>query len=696
MVVAKQSAIDKRPGNGEDSGEQPFFGRNALLTAVHTALQTAPTPPILILGKPGSGKTAVLQQIAAGRLGKSFLPILLNLRELASGGLSLFWRDLATASSASLAQSGINLPTRRRSRFTAEPFAAFQETFIQPLLAASNGRYPLFLLDDASTLLERLHEQPGLTAELGQFLNDARFTCVLTLPEELPPLPDETAVLLQDAHTHTLGPLSTDEALALVRAATPSISVVNDVAHYIVSLTEGYPAALRQLCGALEGRQQRRAFQHLTVADVVTAQRETVPTDNGHRTRPFPTPVPTYALAPTTAQLQAQRSALRTGRSARRGWLLPLLVVALTAAGLILLLPALLGQNGLPLAALLAGTPTTAPTIAVTAPPAAAPPAANETTVMPTTSAPAAPTLVRDPTAGAATETALLDDATLPTLRPEPTSQLPQTAVRADDAMPMLLVPAGTFAMGSAEDDFIAGPDELPQHSVTLDAFYIDQFEVNVAQFASFLNDLGETYGACNGQDCAFTRDAGGSISFLLAEEMGPDARQFVALTGYANFPITHVTWYGADAYCRHVGGRLPTEAEWEYAARGTDGRIYPWGNSPPGPNLAIFERETIDELQPVDALPLGASPFGAFAMAGSVWEWTTDWYAEDTYTAQPRRSPTGPDTGLARVIRGGAWPRNITADRIRTANRNSAPPEFHSGALGFRCAFEPADLPDS
>lgn len=252
--------------------------------------------------------------------------------------------------------------------------------------------------------------------------------------------------------------------------------------------------------------------------------------------------------------------------------------------------------------------------------------------------------------------------------------------------------------MGSGENDFPAAPDERPQHPVTLDTFYMDQYEVTVEQFAAMLNRLGGYAAACDGFDCGHPRDIAGNSTYLIQEDLGDGTVQFYPLTGFANYPINHVSWHGASFYCQSVGGRLPTEAEWEYAARGTDGRIYPWGSEPPNKEKAVYESESFDDLLPVDALPRGASPFGVFGMSGSMWEWVSDWYQEDYYAevaaeieaGNPAINPPGPESGITKTMRGGAWPSNNLKDRIRTTNRSSLDPTFFSSTVGFRCVVEP------
>jgi formylglycine-generating enzyme required for sulfatase activity len=220
----------------------------------------------------------------------------------------------------------------------------------------------------------------------------------------------------------------------------------------------------------------------------------------------------------------------------------------------------------------------------------------------------------------------------------------------------MVFVPDGEFLMGSGDSDADADSDEQPQHSVYLDAYWIDQTEVTQATYARCVAE-----GKCT-------------------EPMHASA---YAQAGYADHPVIGVTWFQASDYCAWAGRRLPTEAEWEKAARGTDARLYPWGNTEPSSKVLNFNRQAGDTTA-VGVYPAGASPYGALDMAGNVWEWVADWYEEDYYTRSPSENPLGPPSGNRRALRGGAW--GVEARAVRVTNRFWAFPS-RNDLDGFRCA---------
>ena len=287
-----------------------------------------------------------------------------------------------------------------------------------------------------------------------------------------------------------------------------------------------------------------------------------------------------------------------------------------------------------------------------------------------------------------------------PTLRPSPTAtSLPPTqpptatpnirTIRTEDLMPMMLVPAGTFWMGAANDDPNAEFDERPQHEVYLDAYYIDQYEVTVDQYAAFLNTKGKHTGSpCLSSSCALTKSELHGNSHM---EYNGQTKTYRAESGFGNYPMNSVTWFGAEAYCEWIEGRLPTESEWEFAARGPDERVYPWGNEAPDETRAIFNQEGFSSLKAVDALPDGASYFGLLNMAGSLIEWVSDTYVEDFYATLTGKSinPLGPPSRYRtpRVLRGGSW--QDTAIDLRVSARRGVEPltfKLFGIDVGFRC----------
>jgi formylglycine-generating enzyme required for sulfatase activity len=222
------------------------------------------------------------------------------------------------------------------------------------------------------------------------------------------------------------------------------------------------------------------------------------------------------------------------------------------------------------------------------------------------------------------------------------------------DGVAMVLVPAGEFLMGSKEGQGSEG--ERPQRRVTLDDYYIYKCEVTVAQYRRF---------------CQETK-----------RPMPPEP----PWKWQDAHPIVNVTWFEASAYAAWAGAALPTEAQWEKAARGTDGRTFVWGNNFTKSTCHTSDGKTVA----VGLFPNGASPYGALDMAGNVWEWCADWYDPEYYAQAPPQNPPGPVTGTLRVLRGGSWGFNVS-EFFRVAYRNRCLPDCKYGDYGFRCVVAPS-----
>jgi eukaryotic-like serine/threonine-protein kinase len=256
---------------------------------------------------------------------------------------------------------------------------------------------------------------------------------------------------------------------------------------------------------------------------------------------------------------------------------------------------------------------------------------------------------------------------------PQPALAAGSTQVSPKDGMVQVYVPAGEFLMGSADSDADALSSEKPQHKVYLDAYWIDQTEVTNAMVAKCI------------------KEGGGCVLPYFSNSK--TRASYYSDPQYANYPVIFLNWGAAQSYCTWAGRRLPTEAEWEKAARGTDGRKYPWGNDWDAAKLNSSEKGPGD-TSAVGSYPAGASPYGALDMAGNVWEWVADWYlmSENYYTTSPSRNPTGPpsggDGGDNRVIRGGSW--HDTPVGARTAGRNYIGSTYVVNNIGFRCSRSP------
>jgi formylglycine-generating enzyme required for sulfatase activity len=226
----------------------------------------------------------------------------------------------------------------------------------------------------------------------------------------------------------------------------------------------------------------------------------------------------------------------------------------------------------------------------------------------------------------------------------------------------MVVVPAGWFLMGSL--DPADQGDERPQRKVYLDAFSIDAVEVTNERYGSFVRATGHQW------------------------PPNPYGKGTVADTDrIGSLPVVQVTWHDASDFCRWAGKRLPTEAEWEKAARGTDGRRFPWGAERPTPDHATFGREWDGDstMRSVGIMPDGHSPHGVMDMAGNVREWVADWYHPEYYAGAPARNPQGPDDGILKVIRGGSW--HNQANELRVTARQKGGFALKTDGVGFRCA---------
>lgn len=243
--------------------------------------------------------------------------------------------------------------------------------------------------------------------------------------------------------------------------------------------------------------------------------------------------------------------------------------------------------------------------------------------------------------------------------------------IKGKDGAPMVLIPAGAFLMGSND----GLPNERPEHMVTLKAYYIDQYEITAGRYQKFVES---------------------------AQRNVPPTSDDEAAQALGDVPAVGMSWTDAAGYCKWAGRRLPTEAEWEKAARGTDGRRYPWGHMQPFVDIANYNRgmwvsEAVT-LVPVNSglegmsvrhglKEGGKSPYGLFHMAGNAAEWVADWYDREYYQKTTETNPTGPSSGEKRVIRGGSWADLPSA--LRVTSRFSAEPDYEDRTIGFRCAMD-------
>ncbi len=242
----------------------------------------------------------------------------------------------------------------------------------------------------------------------------------------------------------------------------------------------------------------------------------------------------------------------------------------------------------------------------------------------------------------------------------------------------MVTIPEGWFLMGT---NLEAGSrhtlekhydnTEFPQRRIWLDAYQIDQYEVSLGEFLAFLEMREQTV----------STELRNLIWHLISVHFIPDQ-------ALAPWPALYVTWEEAQAFCRHQDKRLPSEAEWEKAARGTAGKIFPWGDQNPSDTIAVFGAYHVHEIPlvaNVDSFPEGKSQWGVYHLAGNIAEWVNDWLGPDYYPIMPKRNPPGPKAGRYKSVRGGSW-KSLPV-MLRAATRGGAYPEERSPNIGFRCA---------
>ncbi|MCP9452377.1 MAG: formylglycine-generating enzyme family protein [Nitrospira sp.] len=256
-------------------------------------------------------------------------------------------------------------------------------------------------------------------------------------------------------------------------------------------------------------------------------------------------------------------------------------------------------------------------------------------------------------------------------------SELAWQIARFASSSPMETVPAGWFLMGTPRAGGLSrfetqyDDTEQPQRRIWLNSFLIDRYEVSLGEFLRWLEH---------------TRRP-------LPEELRKLIEHMVAVHAIppetlSRWPALYVTWRDASEFCHDLGKRLPTEAEWEKAARGEHGLVFPWGSVPPSPPLAKFGQYHVHEIPIVGAVDSGEegrSPYGLHHMAGNAAEWVADWFGIDYYATMPSRNPTGPPNGRYKVVRGGSW--KSAPEMLRTATRSGALPDQRTATIGFRCA---------
>jgi formylglycine-generating enzyme required for sulfatase activity len=256
------------------------------------------------------------------------------------------------------------------------------------------------------------------------------------------------------------------------------------------------------------------------------------------------------------------------------------------------------------------------------------------------------------------------DSTPAPAATPLPGGDISPDLSPGESLRDMILIPAGTFKMGTNREF----DNERPMHEIYLDAFYVDIYEVTNADYKRFIDATGH------------------HVPYVNATWAAPfNWHRRTYPPGKGDHPVVLVSWNDAATYAHWAGKRLPREAEWEKAARGTDGRTWPWGDKW-DPDRCNIRESFLYSTQPVFLFEEGKSPYGCHSMAGNVMEWVSDWYAEDYYRGSPDKNPPGPRSGTTKVVRGGAWDSSLNL-YARTAYRHFFLPNEKNASIGFRCA---------
>ncbi len=246
------------------------------------------------------------------------------------------------------------------------------------------------------------------------------------------------------------------------------------------------------------------------------------------------------------------------------------------------------------------------------------------------------------------------------------------TKITGKDGAPMALIPEGPFPMGVPKAARDGGVDERPNHEVFLNNFYMDIYEVTNGRYLQFVTETGHRA----------PQHPNDPTKGLWKGNMMPES--------VTDLPVINVDWFDAEAYCHWAGKRLPTEAEWEKAAKGTNDWRFAWGDVEPTIEHANFNQlawRGEATLVQVGIYEKGKSPYGIYDVAGNVWEWVSDWYAADYYQHSPSRNPQGPETGTYKAVRSSGWQGETPQMRVFT--RIKSLPTDRNNSTGFRCAQE-------